>query len=109
MSRTRKNERPLYFSSQQQRLTVPGVVRDNDANTAGGRAQSRVTNVLVNNRRICVNGSSVTSHPPPPHSSARTSNGIRNVLANNIPINVRGNQDTCGHARSASSSDVIAG
>lgn len=88
---------------------MPGVIRDNDANVAGGRVQSRVTDVLVNNRRISINGSSVTPHPPPPHSSARTANGLRNVIANNIPVNVRGNQDTCGHARSVSSDDVIAG
>lgn len=88
---------------------MPGVVRDGDINTANGRAQSRVSNVLVNNRRICVIGSSVTAHPPPPHSSAKTSGGLRNVIANNIPINVRGNQDTCGHQRSSSSNDVIAG
>ncbi len=90
---------------------MPGVVRDGDTNTAGGKVQSRVSNVLVNGRRICVNGTDVSPHTnmKPPHTSAKTAGGLRNVIANNIPINVNGNRDTCDHPRNSSSTDVIAG
>lgn len=88
---------------------MPGVVRDGDTNITNAKVQSRVSDVLVNNRRVSVDGSEVIPHLQPPHKSSRTSRGLRNVLVNNKPINVKGNADTCGDARNSSSNDVIAG
>jgi uncharacterized Zn-binding protein involved in type VI secretion len=90
---------------------MPGVVRQGDANSAGGVATGGVGSVLVNGRPIVVDGTAVTGHPPfkRAHKGPNTSGGLGNVLAGGVPVNVQGNPDTCGHTRSGSSSDVIAG
>lgn len=90
---------------------MPGVVRQGDANGAGGVATGGVASVLVNGRPVVVNGIGVTAHLPfkGPHLGPTTSGGLTNVLAGGIPVNVQGNSDTCGHARADASSDVIAG
>jgi hypothetical protein len=38
-----------------------------------------------------------------------TANGLTNVIAGGIPVNVIGNADTCGHARAEGSPNVVAG
>ena len=95
---------------------MPGVQRRGDPNSAGGVATGGVASVRVNGRPVVVNGTSVTPHPccgqrgcPPIHCSAKTSGGSATVKAGGIAINVNGNADTCGHARTAGSGDVRVG
>ena len=90
---------------------MPGVVRQGDANSAGGVATGGVGSVLVNGKPIVVDGTAVTGHFPFlfSHAGPNTASGLTTVLAGGIPINIQGNPDTCGHTRSGSSSDVIAG
>lgn len=95
---------------------MPGAQRKGDPNAAGGTATGGVATVKVNGRAVVVNGISVTPHPccgkkgcPPVHCSAKTTGGVATVRAGGIAINVNGNSDTCGHARTAGSSDVRVG
>lgn len=87
------------------------VHRMGDMNTAGGKALGGAESVLVNGLPIVVDGTGVGPHPPflPPHLFTHTSAGLKNVIAENIPINVRGNMDLCGHPRSQGSPNVVAG
>ena len=87
------------------------VHRRGDTNTAGGKALGGAESVLVNGQPIVVDGTGVGPHPPflPPHLFTYTSNGLKNVIAENIPINVTGNMDLCGHPRSEGSPNVVAG
>jgi uncharacterized Zn-binding protein involved in type VI secretion len=89
---------------------MPGVVRDGDKNNAGGAAKSSITNVIVNNKPIVVDGTTVLPHPKGgPHVAAKTKGGVSSVIAGNKPVNVKGNSDTCGHSRADCSGDVVAG
>jgi len=87
------------------------VHREGDRNTAGGAARVGAPSVLVNGLPIVIDGTGVTPHMPffPPHLSTVTSNGLTNVIAEYIPINVRGNMDQCGHPRADGSPNVVAG
>lgn len=80
-----------------------GVVRKGDANSQGGKAISGVASVLVNGRPIVVNGTDVNEH------LAKTANGLKNVIADYKPVNIKGNRDTCAHPRVEASSNVVAG
>ena len=87
------------------------VHRKGDMNVAGGVALGGVENVIVNGRPIVVDGTDVGPHAPflPPHLATKTDSGLKNVIANNIPINVRGNPDLCAHPRAEGSPNVVAG
>jgi len=93
---------------------MPGVVRLDDDNGAGGKIIAGIDSVLVNNKPICVDGKPISPHAPwgrphPPHDSPVTTGGLRSVIAGGIPINIIGNPDTCGHSRAEGSGDVVAG
>lgn len=95
---------------------MPGVQRVGDKNSAGGVILTGDPTVLVNGRPIAVAGASVTPHPccgkrgcPPVHCAAKTTAKSGTILVNGKPICVAGDVDTCGHTRSAGSSDVIVG
>jgi len=83
------------------------VVRKGDANSEGGTATSGVASVLVNGLPIVVDGTDVTIHSRA--HRAKTANGLANVIADNKPVNIKGNNDTCAHPRVGASSDVVAG
>jgi|SaaInl5LU_22_DNA_1037371.scaffolds.fasta_scaffold31354_4 uncharacterized Zn-binding protein involved in type VI secretion len=92
---------------------MPGIVRKGDKNSAGGAALLGQSNFKVNNKQSVVNGASVAKHKPCPiikiHCSAKTKGGVGSFLINNIPANVIGNSDSCGHSRTGGSKDFIIG
>lgn len=79
------------------------VVREGDRNSAGGRVIKGDPTFLVDGRPVSVDGSPVSPHKPCPeipiHCHAKTANGVKTFIINNIPVNVIGNLDTCGHPR----------
>jgi len=95
---------------------MPAVVRNKDANGAGGTASARLApTVMVDNEIIVVVGDSVSAHPPcgvpggEPHCAATVTVGSGTVTANYISVIRVGDSDSCGHARAAGSSTVTAG
>lgn len=87
-----------------------------DCNTGGG-CVTRIpqTTVFANNLLVVVDGSIGTSHPPCPpvpiHCMGNwvTNDGGPKVFAENIPVNKRGDPDTCGHVRAKGSPNVFLG
>lgn len=92
-------------------MAADPVHRKGDMNVAGGPALNGRESVIVNGLPIVVDGTPVGPHAPflPPHLLTSTSNGLTNVIAEYIPINVRGNMDMCGHPRADGSPNVVAG
>ncbi len=88
---------------------MAAVKRIGDADSGGGKVTAGVNNVIVNGRPISVNGKPVSGHAPGIHAGPVTANGLTNVIAGGIPVNVIGNADTCGHARAEGSPNVVAG
>jgi len=93
---------------------MPPVQRQGDPNNAGGTAKPGVGSVRVNGRPIVVVGTGVDPHAPwgrphPPHQATTTTGGVSSVRAGNIPVNVDGDPDGCGHTRTSGSGDVRAG
>ena len=89
------------------------VVREGDRNSAGGRVVRGNPKFLVDNRPVSVDGSPVSPHKPcpedPKHCHAKTANGTHTFLVDGIPVNVVGNNDTCGHPRVEGSETFIIG
>lgn len=86
---------------------MPEVQRQYDANTAGAeiiRVAQR--SVYANNILVSVDGSRVKGHGIGKHFSPETANGSRNVYIENIPVNRRGDNDSCGHPRKGGSTNV---
>jgi uncharacterized Zn-binding protein involved in type VI secretion len=92
---------------------MPGIVRKGDKNSAGGATLSGQNNFKVNSKQAVVNGTSVAKHKPCPkvsiHCNATTKGGTGSFIINNIPANVIGNSDSCGHSRKGGSKDFIIG
>ena len=88
---------------------MPAVQRLGDRDTGGGIITSAVNSVRVNNLPVSVNGSTVSPHNSRPTHVPVTANGIASVKAGGRPINVTGNPDTCGHARTGGSENVRIG
>jgi uncharacterized Zn-binding protein involved in type VI secretion len=86
---------------QVHRLTDPN---DDDAPVI----QTVQSTVYANNLLIAVDGSPVEGHGSGEHSDPVTANGSNNVYIENIPVNRRGDEDSCGHARAEGSPDVYA-
>lgn len=83
------------------------IHRRTDRNTAGAPiTKVRQSTVYANNLLVSVDGSDVRGHGPGKHASPKTANGSRNVFINNIPVNKRGDHDTCGHPRASGSNNV---
>lgn len=86
---------------------MPQVHRLTDDNTAGAPITSTVQNtVYANNLLVGVDGSPVQGHGPGVHAGPLTANGSTNVFIENIPVNRKGDEDTCGHPRNVGSPDV---
>lgn len=90
------------------------IHRMGDCNSGGGCVTGiPQSTVQANDKTVCVNGSVGTTHPPPPpppiHVQGiwRTASGSNTVQAENIPVNRRGDSDTCGHSRVGGSSNVF--
>lgn len=96
---------------------MPGQVqRVGDRNSAGGVILTGDPTVLVNGRPVATLGASVSPHPccgaqgcPPIHCAAKTTSNNGKVLVGGRPIVTSGDLDTCSHARSSGSTDVIVG
>ncbi len=87
---------------------MPEVHRLTDPNTDGASIVDVIQKtVFANNLLVSVNGSPVEGHGLPPHSDPVTANGSQTVFIENIPVNKRGDADTCGHARETGSPDVF--
>lgn len=92
---------------------MPGVVRQGDVNSAGGRALIGNRNLIVDGKPIVTVGTPVSPHFPCPrvkiHCRAVTTTGTRSLIVNGKPVNVIGNRDSCGHARVTGSRTFIVG
>lgn len=95
---------------------MPEVHRMGDLNTGGGAiTEIPQSSVYVNGLLVSVNGSIGTSHLPCPvipiHCQGNwvTNEGNSTVLAEGIPINRKGDTDTCGHPRDNGSTNVFVG
>lgn len=87
---------------------MPEVHRLGDPNSAGAPITEVIQKtVFVNNILTSVDGCPVEGHGPGTHSSPLTANGSTTVFIENIPVNRRGDADTCGHARTDGSPDVF--
>lgn len=87
---------------------MPEVHRLTDPNTDGAQIVEVIQKtVFANNLLVSVDGSPVAGHGLPPHSDPVTANGSQTVFINNIPVNKRGDADTCDHARETGSPDVF--
>ena len=86
---------------------MPQVHRLTDDNTAGAPIISTVqTTVYANSLLVGVDGSPVAGHGPGVHAGPLTANGSTDVFIENIPVNRKGDPDTCGHPRNIGSPDV---
>ncbi len=88
---------------------MPAVQRVGDSDSGGGTITSGVSSVRVNNRAVSVDGSGVSPHSSRPVHVPVTAGGVASVTADGRPINVAGNADTCGHARTGGSENVKIG
>ena len=84
---------------------MPGVSRDND--TAGGDLIPSQSTVFANGEEIIVNGNSVAPHGIAPHISATMQAGSNNVFVNGIAIVNAGDNATCGHSATGSSTVFV--
>ncbi len=87
---------------------MPEVHRQGDPNTAGALVLDVAQKtVFANNSLVSVDGSPVADHGRGRHDAPFTANGSSTVFIENIPINKRGDADTCGHPRASGSPDVF--
>ena len=88
------------------------VHRVDDTNNAGAKVTSSLqSSVYAGNppKLIAVDGSPVAGHGTGVHASPKTANGDSSVQIDNIPVNSKGDADTCGHTRDTGESSVIIG
>jgi len=86
---------------------MPEIHRQFDTNNIGAPIIAVVQkSVYANNLLVSVDGSRVQGHGIGKHFSPETANGSRNVYIENIPVNRRGDNDTCGHSRISNGSNV---
>ena len=86
--------------------------RMGDANTGGGTITTiPQSTVFANSKVLAVNGSKGTGHGVGLHAyhAWDTANGSLTVKVGGIPVNRKGDTDTCGHDRTGGSSDVNIG
>lgn len=95
-------------------MSLQQVHRMGDPSDANGRITAiPQSTVFANRKLVSVDGSIGTSHPPCPadpiHCAGnwKTANGSPSVFINGIPVNGRGDADTCGHVRAEGSPDVF--
>lgn len=88
------------------------VHRVGDENDAGAAITSSLqSTVYAGNppKLIAVDDSPVAGHGTGVHASPKTANGDSSVQIDNIPVNSKGDADSCGHTRDAGESSVIIG
>lgn len=79
-------------------------------NTAGAPVTSSLqSTVYCNGQLVAVDGSPVAGHGPGIHAGPVTANGSSTVFINGIPVNRKGDADTCGHARASGSPNTTVG
>jgi len=83
---------------------MPRVVREGDANSAGGKVLKGNPSFIVDGKPVSVDGSPVSAHRPfkkphKPDGTPKTANGTQKFVVDGIPVNVIGDKDTCGHPR----------
>jgi len=86
------------------------VHRKTDPNTGGGKIQTiPQSSVYANNLLVSVDGSKGTGHGDGIHAEKawETANGNPTVFIENIPMNNKGDADTCGHSREDGSPNVF--
>jgi uncharacterized Zn-binding protein involved in type VI secretion len=87
---------------------MPEVHRLNDPNDDGAVIEEVIqSTVFANNMLVSVDGSPVEEHGIGEHDSPVTANGSTTVFINGIPVNRRGDEDSCGHVREQGSPDVF--
>jgi len=87
---------------------MPQVHRLTDPNTAGAPIIEVIQKtVFANNLLVSIDGCPVQGHGPGEHASPLTANGCRTVFIQYIPVNDRGDPDTCGHPRAQGSPNVF--
>lgn len=86
------------------------IHRVTDPNTAGAPVTSSLqSTVIAGGQLVAVDGSPVAGHGVGVHAAPVTANGDTTVLIENIPVNSKGDADSCGHPRAAGLSSVIVG
>lgn len=92
---------------------MPGIVRQGDVNSAGGKALRGDRSLIVDGKPVVTIGTPVSSHAPCPkrssHCHAKTTRGSRLFILNGKPVNLIGDPDSCGHPRSTGSKTFIIG
>lgn len=87
---------------------MPQVHRLTDPNTAGAPIIEVIQKtVFANYLLVSVDGCPVQGHGPGEHGSPLTANGCQTVFIEYIPVNDRGDPDTCGHPRAQGSPNVF--
>ena len=86
------------------------IHRVTDPNTAGAVVTSSLqSTVFAGKQLVAVDGSPVAGHGTGVHAAPVTANGDTTVFAENIPINSKGDADSCGHPRAAGLASVFVG
>ena len=87
---------------------MPQVHRLTDPNTAGAPIIEVIQKtVFANYLLVSVDGCPVQGHGPGEHAGPLTANGCQSVFIEYIPVNDRGDPDTCGHPRAQGSPNVF--
>ncbi len=86
------------------------IHRVTDPNTADAPVTSSLqSTVYAGGELVAVDGSPVAGHGVGEHASPVTANGDTTVYAEGIPINSKGDADSCGHPRAAGLNTVFVG
>lgn len=86
------------------------IHRLGDLNTAGAAITStKQTTVLVGGKPVATDNDPVAGHGVGVHASPVTANGSPTVTIGGIPVNRKGDEDSCGHPRAAGHPTVFVG
>ncbi len=80
------------------------VHRLTDPNTAGaGVASTKQDFARIDGLTVATDDDPVVGHGPGVHAAPFTADGVTWARINGVPINVKGDPDTCGHERATGS------
>lgn len=82
---------------------MPGIVRDDGQDVAGGAIIGGSPTVFANNKPVARVGDPVAGHGRGAHRGPSMAVGSSNVFTNNIATCRAGDTATCGHPASGSS------
>ena len=85
------------------------VVRNGDANTAGGVAQGGATTVFAENGNVMLPAQPVTGHGNGIHAGPQTQGGSSTVFCEGTKVIHTDDVDTCGHKRAEHAPTVYIG